>query len=170
MAYLLDENDRTVFRQLMGIHGIRGRGVRRGPHGLAINQPTGNRHVTPHRGQPILFGFATAAWTSGNTVTLTPCVSISDGTPTGADDITCYINTPTDASPEGVEIDEDDILAYVQISSTHGLLVNVKQGDGNDGGGGTTLPAPSALYEVLQITSFTSSTVYTMDWDYVRGS
>jgi hypothetical protein len=37
------------------------------------------------------------------------------------------------------------------------------------GGGSTSLPTPTALYQVLQVIAFVDATHYTLGWDFVRG-
>ncbi len=74
-------------------------------------------------GEP-LWGKATAAWASGNTVTLDPCdVDEADN---GLANVTAYIFTPTDAvpGPGTLAIAENDVLAYLPYGDNLGVLVN----------------------------------------------
>jgi hypothetical protein len=75
----------------------------------------------------IKWGKAAAAWTSGNTITLTPCVSQTSGTATGEPDVTATILSPDGATPAGLAIAADDILAYLETGVQLGVLLPVKQ-------------------------------------------
>ena len=76
----------------------------------------------------VRYGKATADYSSGNTVTLTPC--LADGTaitPTPSN-ISAYITFPTDNTQTGYDIEEDDVLAYFPIAplnSKVGILLPV---------------------------------------------
>src|SRR5688572_11808949 len=60
----------------------------------------------------IRYGTATETWTSGNTITLTPCVSQTDSNPTGEADVECDIFSPAPIEePEFVDIVEGDPVA-----------------------------------------------------------
>ena len=76
-------------------------------------------------GEP-LWGKATAAWTSGNTVTLDPCDSA--GVDNGRPNVTAYAFTPTDTVPGdgaiALAIAADDVLAYLPFGANKGILVN----------------------------------------------
>jgi hypothetical protein len=68
------------------------------------------------------YGKATADYTTGNTVTLTP--TLADGTaitPTPSN-IAVWITFPTDNAQIGYDIKEDDVLAYFPIPSLGGKV------------------------------------------------
>ena len=72
------------------------------------------------------WGKATAAWTSGNEVTLDPCWA--DGVDSGQPNITAYVFTPTTTTPTAasvhVRIAQNDVLAYLSYGDKLGVLVN----------------------------------------------
>jgi hypothetical protein len=76
--------------------------------------------VVPSRGRgtALLFGKATATWTTGNLITLTPCRGPGDSTAIGAN-IIAYIYLPTGYSPKEnqLEINADDILGYFPLGA-----------------------------------------------------
>lgn len=95
---------------------------RDGPH-------KGRRRAGRAPGPDVMrFGKATAAWTSGNTVTLTPCMGPVDATVTGEANRTIYLYLPTTYTPVGVLIAQNDILGYwpfMEGESVKGVLASV---------------------------------------------
>jgi hypothetical protein len=92
------------------------------------------------------WGFAAAAWESGNTVTITPCVGAEDNTPTGQDDVTGYLTLPVGGAPDESltpVIEEGDILGYLRFGEDEGLLPGIKwaAAAGGEGGEGLSVSA-----------------------------
>lgn len=112
-------------------------------------------------GSTLKYGTATADWSSGNAITLTPCASASDDTATGESNVTCYIVSPPGASPANVNILADDIIAYVPFfeqddNGKDGICVGVLFGNitlGNTEG------------QVYQMTSTT-----TAGWQFIEAT
>lgn len=103
----------------------------------------------------VKFGLATADWTSGNEVTLTPCDVL--GVETGEDDITANIFLPPpDDAPANVHILEGDRVAYVELGNDEYLCINVSFGEFTSLG--------TVQYQVYQMTNSTTAA-----WDWVRG-
>mgnify|MGYP000244282713 CR=1 FL=1 len=109
------------------------------------------------------WGKATATWTTGNTVTLTPCED--DGTAiSGVANITCYVVLPKDADPDGVEIAADDVLAYLPFYDSdedewRGVLIAAYIA----GGGGTNTD-DIYLDAWVNVTQDGIATISTGDW------
>lgn len=105
----------TVHHTPMGVHlGFTGAGEPAG----------GERAATPLE---IKWGKATTAWTSGNTVTLDPCDE--NGTDIGSGtNITAYILMPQAATAPHIEIDQNDVLPYLEFydigsSATRAVII-----------------------------------------------
>lgn len=77
-------------------------------------------------GKALKFGKATANWTSGNTVTLTPCDS--GGTATGEPNVTADIFSPNRGTIASVQINANDICTYLVTGTNTGILVAVNSG------------------------------------------
>lgn len=78
-----------------------------------LGAPPANPVATPPAGGTnVKFGVATATWTTGNTVTVTPCTSFTDSTATGEQNVTVYIDSPSTAAPKKIQVSISDILAY----------------------------------------------------------
>jgi hypothetical protein len=60
----------------------------------------------------IAWGTLTTAWTSGLTVTLQPCASISDSTSTGAPTVAVYLQYPYGSVPQWCGYAVGDIVPY----------------------------------------------------------
>lgn len=145
------------------------------PANVAINanddlaywpDPTDNTHgyLMPTQsgggGAQVSWGKATAAWSSStpNQIVLQPWSAQSGGSATGAANVTCTILSPSTNSPASVNIANGDILAYLPLTTTTGILLPVP----------SATPAPTAQYQVLQCTSYTNSTTYVVGFDWVR--
>ncbi len=91
---------------------------------------------------PLQPGRASAAWTSGNTVVLSPCVSPTSNTVTGEPDVTAWLISPASGVPDDTcepVIDAGDVLMYIEIDATTAVVVNAKWRAGGRGGAGTSL-------------------------------
>lgn len=77
---------------------------------------------------------------------------------------TCYVaNLAEDgASTHNLDADTYHIGDIVHVHTDGLLIIAISPG------GGDSLPTPTALYQVLSITAYTSSSVYTVAWDWVR--
>jgi hypothetical protein len=71
----------------------------------------------------VAWGSATADWSSGNIVYLHPCDS--DGGNANTDvAITGYLVCPTGGSPTVAQVSYGDVLAYLPIDATSGVIIN----------------------------------------------
>ncbi len=111
-------------------------------------------------GDPLLHATANTAWTSGNTITATPCVSATDATPTGDPNVIITLFSPARGVPINVQIQAGDIIAYLptgtdELFNPTGIAVNVNFG--------TFTTLGTAKYQVYQMTSNSVA-----GWDWVR--
>lgn len=107
----------------------------------------------------VRYGTATADWSSGDTITLTPCVSATSSTATGEPNITAVIVSPGSASPKPI-IHAGDRMAFLTAIdwtgySTHLLLPSLPEG----------LPAGTGQRKVLQLDAFNQPF-----WGYVEST
>ncbi|MCC7350222.1 MAG: hypothetical protein IT446_06600 [Phycisphaerales bacterium] len=107
----------------------------------------------------VRYGKATADWSSGDTITLTPCVSATSSTATGEPNITAIIISPGGASPRPI-IHAGDRMAFLTAIdwtgySTHLLLPSLQEDKG--------LPAGTGEGKVLQLDAFNQPF-----WGYVE--
>lgn len=97
-----------------------------------IPPPTQGTGSSSGTGGALRFGKADATWTTGNTVLVHPCKSATDGTLTGEADVTCYVDSPSGATPKKVVINANDILAFESDpndSTTGNLMPTLVQYD-----------------------------------------
>lgn len=102
------------------------------------------------------YGKLKTAWADGDaTVTLTPCISETDGTASGEDDVTVkiYANFTTAAAPALLMANVGDILAYVTTGSGFVLFAPPA----------VLLPPGGYTYQVLQRNSAGKAV-----WDWLR--
>ncbi|HUX15564.1 MAG TPA: hypothetical protein VMW52_03775 [Phycisphaerae bacterium] len=126
-------------------------------------------------GGGVVWGKATADWSSGNTVSLHPCDA--DGSNEDAETtITGYLISPTGAAPAAANVSTGDVLGYLPFGDNLGVIVNADLGSLPAGDAtnqmlywdnGTEewklLTAPDASYKVLQRKSDG-----TLHWDYPK--
>jgi hypothetical protein len=72
----------------------------------------------------IRFGRATADWSAGNSISLTPCLSSTNATATGEGAVTVTIISPSTASPQPI-IKNNDILAFISFTNWAGQRESV---------------------------------------------
>jgi len=90
-------------------------------------------------------GKAAADYSSGNTITLTPCISLTNPAPTGEPNITVTILSPSGASPMPI-IQANDLLAFVSFINWAGQEESVLLPVAQKG-----LPAGTGQRKVLQL-------------------
>jgi hypothetical protein len=103
-------------------------------------------HLGAGRGGAWLrFGKATADWSGGNTITLTPCISSTNSTATGEPNVTANILSPSNAAPMPI-IKMNDILAFISFTNWSGMGESVLLPVLQKG-----LPAGTGQRKVLQL-------------------
>ncbi len=77
--------------------------------------PPGVRTPRGGAGTEMRYGVVVTTWTSGNTVTVTRCVSPSDSTPVNSADpnIDVYLYWPLAHAPIAVKLTAGDVIGYV---------------------------------------------------------
>ncbi len=120
---------------------------------LTSNLPV--RWARQGAGQLIRFGTATATWTSGNTITLRPVISSTSTTVTGEPDVTASIFLPSRGTPANVQIQQNDVVAYLSTGTNTGVVINANFGAFTSLG--------TLQYQVYQMTSNTVA-----GWDWLR--
>lgn len=125
---------------------------------ITKNRPWEDRGGRPMGGvkSTVNWGKAVAGWTTGNSMVLTPIVSQSDVTPTGAANVTALIFSPG-GTPANVQISINQPVAYVTAPDGTHILLNPNHGAFSGLG--------TLQYQVYQMTSTTAA-----GWDFVRAS
>jgi hypothetical protein len=144
----------------------------RAVRGLAPVIRTGQVEERPWGGINVKWGkVAVAISGTQSQVTLIPVVGQHDSTATGEPNATVYLSSPPGTAVSNVNLPLNALVAYVPVPSNPaapttplGHVLNVAEGPS----GGSSLPTPTAQWQVLQCTAYTSALSYTLAFDWVR--